>query len=148
MQYLTNMRYVVFSLFFFFISILARGQQVVVLDADNGNPIVNAVAFNQEKSKTVITDFDGKADLSVFDKNERITFKHISYETFKTTLTQIIKKGNKIYLSLKPEQLDEVVMSISKWEQQRKDIPQKIVSIDAKSIACLLYTSPSPRDRG
>ena len=30
--------------------------------------------------------------------------------------------------------MDEVVMSISKWEQQRKDIPQKIVSIDAKTI--------------
>ena len=36
---------------------------------------------------------------------------------------------------MKPEQLDEVVMSVSKWEQQKKDIPNKITSIDARSIA-------------
>jgi len=78
-------------------------------------------------------------DLSLFSKNERITFRHISYETFKTSPAQIIKRGNSVYLSLKPEQLDEVVMSISKWEQQRKDVPQKILSLSAKEIA---FTNP------
>ena len=47
------------------------------------------------------------------------------------------------YLEMENEQndkqLDEVVMSVSKWEQQRKDIPQKIASIDARSIA---FTNP------
>ena len=133
------MRYVVFCLLLFFISLSASGQQIVVLDADSGFPIVNAVVFNQDKSKTVVTDFDGKCDLSLFSKNERITFRHISYETFKTSPAQIIKRGNSVYLSLKPEQLDEVVMSISKWEQQRKDVPQKILSLSAKEIA---FTNP------
>ena len=133
------MRYVVFCLLLFFISLSASGQQIVVLDADSRFPIVNAVVFNQDKSKTVVTDFDGKCDLSLFSKNERITFRHISYETFKTSPAQIIKRGNSVYLSLKPEQLDEVVMSISKWEQQRKDVPQKILSLSAKEIA---FTNP------
>ena len=44
-----------------------------------------------------------------------------------------------MYLSLQTEQLDEVVMSISKWEQQKKDIPQKLASISAQSIA---FTNP------
>ena len=38
-------------------------------------------------------------------------------------------------MTLSPEQLDEVVMSISKWEQQKKDIPHKIESINAREIA-------------
>ena len=120
-------------------SFAIRGQQVVVLDADSDNPILNVAVYNQDKSKTVITDFDGRCNLSIFSENERITFKHISYETFKTSRAQIVKRGNTIRLNLKAEQLDEVVMSISKWEQQRKDVPQKIVSIDAKSIA---FTNP------
>jgi hemoglobin/transferrin/lactoferrin receptor protein len=133
------MRNVVFSLFLLLISIVARGQQVVVLDANSSNAIVNVAIFNQDKSKTAVTDFDGKCDLSIFGENERITFKHISYEAFKTSRAQIAKRGNQVYLNLKAEQLDEVVMSVSKWQQQRKDVPQKIVSIDAKSIA---FTNP------
>ncbi|WP_350289738.1 TonB-dependent receptor [uncultured Croceitalea sp.] len=135
MQFLTSMRYVVFLIFLLFISLAAKAQQVVVLDAASGNTVVNVAVFNQDKSKTAVTDFDGRCDLSVFGANERITFKHISYEAFKTTRIQIVKRGNRVYLNLRPEQLEEVVMSVSKWEQQRKDVPQKIVSIDARSIA-------------
>ncbi|MDT0606518.1 TonB-dependent receptor [Croceitalea rosinachiae] len=124
-----------FIVFLFFITASVSAQQIHVLDADSGNGIVNAAIFNQDKSKTAITDFDGRSDLSTFNPNERITFRHISYETFQTTKAQLSKKGNRVYLTLKPEQLDEVVMSVSKWEQQRKDIPQKIASIDARSIA-------------
>ncbi|GMN09707.1 TonB-dependent receptor [Croceitalea sp. MTPC9] len=139
MQFLTSMRYVVFFVFLLFISLSAKAQQVVVLDADSGNTVLNVAVFNQDKSKTAVTDFDGSCDLSIFDQNERITFKHISYEAYRTTRAQIAKRGNRVYLNVKPEQLDEVVMSVSKWEQQRKDVPQKIVSIDARSIA---FTNP------
>ena len=54
---------------------------------------------------------------------------------FRTTKKKIVANGNKVYLDLRPEQLNEVVMSISKWQQQRKDVPQKIENIDAQSIA-------------
>lgn len=122
-------------LFFFLISIPLLGQEILVLDADTNEPIINAAVYTIDKSKTALTDFDGKCNLAIFDKNERITFKHLGHEIFKTTKGQILKRGNKVYLISKAEQLDEIVMSISKWEQQKKDIPQKIVSIDAKSIA-------------
>lgn len=133
------MHKVIFFVFTLIIVIKTNAQQIQVLDADTGNGIVNVAVFNQDKSKTTITDFDGRSDVSQFSSNERIFFKHISYETFSTTKTQLNKKGNRIYLTLKPEQLDEVVMSVSKWEQQRKDIPQKIASIDAQGIA---FTNP------
>lgn len=114
---------------------MSVAQEVIVLDNSTGNPVVNVAIYNSDKSKTAITDFDGKSDLSIFDGNERITFKHISYQTYKTSKVQAAKRGNRIFLVLRPEQLDEVVMSVSKWEQQRKDVPQKIISIGARSIA-------------
>ena len=135
MQFFTSMRNVALIIFLLFFSFAVNGQQVVILDASSGNTVLNVAVFNKDKSKTTVTDFDGKCDLSIFDKNERITFKHLSYDVFKSTAAQISKRGNRVYLNLKPEQLDEVVMSVSKWEQQRKDVPQKIVSIDAKNIA-------------
>ncbi|MAU27110.1 MAG: TonB-dependent receptor, partial [Muricauda sp.] len=122
-------------LFFVLFSWAVSSQQIVVMDAENGNPVVNVAIYNKDKSKSAITDFDGRCDLSAFNRNERIEFRHISYQPLKTTKALILRKGNKVFLQLKPEQLDEVVMSVSKWEQQRKDIPQKVVSIDAQSIA-------------
>ncbi len=110
-------------------------QEITVLDLDTREPISNVAVYNNDKTKTALSDFDGKCDLSVFDKNERLNFQHISYEIRKATKNSIAKQGNKIYLLLKAQQLDEIVMSVSKWEQQKKDIPHKIVSIDAREIA-------------
>lgn len=117
----------------------ASAQEMTILDIDSKEPIVNVAVFNTNRTKTTISDLEGKCDLSIFSKNERITLRHISYEVYKTSLSQIIKNGSKALLVLRPEQLDEVVMSISKWEQQKKDIPHKIASLNSRSIA---FTNP------
>ena len=114
---------------------LVFGQEITLLDTETKEPVINAVLYNDDKSKTVLSDFDGTCDISVFNRNERITIRHLSYQTKRSTKQLLLKRGGKVDLSLKREQLDEVVMSISKWEQQKKDIPQKIVSINAQAIA-------------
>ncbi len=133
------MRSIGVALLLFMFSWTVVSQEITVLDADTGNPVVNIAIFNKDKSKTAVSDFDGRTDLAVFSRKERITFRHISYEEYTTTKSQIQRKGNRVYLNLKPEELQEVVMSVSKWEQQKKDIPQKIESIDARTIA---FTNP------
>lgn len=124
------------ALIFFFLFVwVVQSQKVKVLDADNGDAISNVAVFNSDKSKVALTDFDGFFNIALFSKNERIVVKHISYELLITTKSQIVKQGNRVFLTMKPEQLDEVVMSVSKWEQQKKDIPNKIVTINARDIA-------------
>ncbi|WP_394352410.1 TonB-dependent receptor [Pelagihabitans pacificus] len=105
------------------------------MDADTEEPISNVAIYNFDKSKTALSDLDGKCDLSVFARSERITFKHIGYQIRKTTPGQINRQGGRVYMVMKAQQLDEVVMSVSKWEQQKKDVPQKIASIDSREIA-------------
>ncbi|WP_237561824.1 TonB-dependent receptor [Flagellimonas algicola] len=139
MQFLSSMRNIGFVLLFLMASLSGFSQEITVLDADTGSPVANIAIFNKDKSKTSVSNLNGKANLDVFDGKERITFRHISYEELVTTRAKIGKKGNRVYLGLKPEELQEVVMSVSKWEQQKKDIPQKIESIDARTIA---FTNP------
>ncbi|MDB4291951.1 TonB-dependent receptor [Maribacter sp.] len=129
-----TMRKIVFGIVLLLFQ-LVSAQEIKVLDGDTREPVVNVAVYNLDKSKTAITDFDGKCDLTIFDRNERITFKHISYQVRKSTKAQIQKQKGNIYLILKAEQLEEVVMSVSKWEQQKKDVPQKIATIDARDIA-------------
>ena len=110
-------------------------QKATLLDAETGLPVPNVAVYNSEKTKTTISDFNGVIELSSFGRDEKITIKHISYRSITTTKTQILRKGGYLYLEITAEQLDEVVMSVSKWEQQRKDVPQKIENINAQTIA-------------
>jgi len=132
------MNKVVFIIFFIFFA-TGSAQEIRVLDFYTKEPIINVAVFNTDKSKTALSEMDGSCDISIFSNNERITFKHISYEVFKSSKTQLLRNNGRAYMVLKREQLDEVVMSISKWEQQKKDIPNKIVSMGARVIA---FTNP------
>ncbi len=128
-----------FVLLFLLVPYTVLAQEITILDAVTGNPISNIAVYNKDKSKTVVSDFDGKCKLDIFSKSEKIIFKHISYQTYEATKMRIARQGNRVYLDLKLEELQEVVMSVSKWEQQKKDIPQKIESIDARTIS---FTTP------
>ena len=134
MKFSASMNKVVFIIFFMFFATVSA-QEIRVLDFYTKEPIINVAVFNTDKSKTALSDLDGSCDISIFSNNERITFKHISYEVFKSSKSQLLRNNARAYMVIKPEQLDEVVMSISKWEQQKKDIPHKIASMDARAIA-------------
>ncbi len=127
------------TLILLFFTLTFYAQEVTVLDADTGIPVDNIAIFNKDQSKTTVTDARGKSELDIFSPDEKITFKHISYATYTTTKNQIERHGNRVYLHLKTEELQEVVMSVSKWEQQKKHIPQKIETFDARNIA---FTAP------
>ena len=114
-------------------------QEITVIDQESGMPIYNVALFNKDKSKTAVTNFEGKCDLTAFSNKERIILKHLSFITYKTTKNQLIKGGKKAMMAPNAQQLDEVIMSVSKWEQQKKDIPQKITTLNTAAIS---FTNP------
>ena len=130
-------KYLIIALFLF--SCFGNAQKITVLDGESKEQISNVAVFNKDKSKIALTDFDGVFNASVFGYKERITLKHVGYQEFNTTKQQLQRQGNKVYLVMKAQELDEVVMSVSKWEQQKRDIPNKIISLDARTIT---FTTP------
>lgn len=114
-------------------------QEVTVYEFETRIPVPNVAIYNNDRSKTVLSDLDGTADLSEFDRDERLTFKHIGYQTRRGAKFHFLRRGNLVFLLAAPEQLDEVVLSISKWEQQKRNIPQKITAITARDIE---FTNP------
>ncbi|HBR53752.1 MAG TPA: TonB-dependent receptor, partial [Flavobacteriaceae bacterium] len=82
-------------------------------------------------------DFDGKVDISKFNSSEEITFQHISHTTLtilKSTIT-----NNQVMLAEDLSALDEVVLSVSKFGQSKRDVPQQIVSINSNDV---LFSNP------
>ncbi len=129
------MRIVVSVLFILLFIPFANAQKIEVLSKTSNQPVPNAAIYNRDKSKSTITDFDGVADVSMFTDGEMLYFTHVSHKAFNILKTDILTAGNKVYLETDENQLSEVVISVSKWEQDKKDISQKIVSIKAEDIA-------------
>ncbi|MEJ2161923.1 MAG: TonB-dependent receptor [Robiginitalea sp.] len=110
------------------------GQQAGVYDQVTGEPIPDVAIFTADRTTTALTDFDGLFDLTPFPPDTRIELRHLSYQTRFLTREAIKRMGARILMVAKPEQLQEIVVSISKWEQQKRDIPQKIETISAASV--------------
>ena len=117
-------------LLFFLFPLSLWAQEVTVFDADTREPLHGVALFNADKSKSVLTDFDGKADITLFDDAEIIIFSEIAHREARYSKEQIATTFKfKVFLKQKENQLGEVVLSASKFAQNRKNIPQKIVGV-------------------
>ncbi|WP_338732444.1 TonB-dependent receptor [Mangrovimonas cancribranchiae] len=120
------------TLVFFLIVGVAFSQQIKVLDKVTKQPIPGVTIYNTLKNISTITNFDGEANISEFLENDNIIFNHMLYQDLSMKKSQI---GSIVYLTPTVEGLDEVFIAASKFEQKKKDIPQKIISIHKEDIA-------------
>ncbi|WP_298509404.1 TonB-dependent receptor [uncultured Kordia sp.] len=138
MKYSNKIKGIVGIISFIFSQVLF-GQEIQVKDIVNDRNISNVNVYNAEQSKGGITNARGNIDISIFSEEEKITFQHISYLPVTFTKQQILENKNIVYLVKRTAELSKIVISVSKWQQNKKEVPKKIVSIDSKQI---LYSSP------
>ncbi|WP_034920140.1 TonB-dependent receptor plug domain-containing protein [Gillisia sp. CAL575] len=115
-------------------TITFQAQEITILDQVTKNPIGNVAIYNLDKSKSVLSNFDGQADISKFSKEERLIFQHVSHLE-KSISKREIGKDWIVYLDEDENILQEVVLSVAKFQQDKKDIPQRIVSLSSEDIA-------------
>ncbi|WP_029038140.1 TonB-dependent receptor [Salinimicrobium xinjiangense] len=113
---------------------VSSAQQIIVLDRETKEPIFNVAVFNKDKTKTFLTGFDGEIDISAFSEREIIFFSHVSHIEFHATKKQILENGNTVLMKPSRNELDEVLLSVSKFEQNRRNVPQKVVSVNQSGI--------------
>ncbi len=121
----------------FFTKLLA--QNVKVVEKDSKLPIPGVAVYNETKSVMVTTDIDGVVNLDKFSPTEAIHFQHLFHVKTILTKSEIQRNNLVVIMAPKIEGLDEVVVSASKFEQNKRDIPQKIMNVSAKEIA---FTNP------
>ncbi|WP_339610915.1 TonB-dependent receptor [uncultured Planktosalinus sp.] len=114
-------------------------QEIKIIDSETKKPIPGVALFNPDKSKSGVSDLDGKINLNMFLNNETIHFQHTSFEPIFTTKSQILKNDGLVLLKPGSGQLDEIVLSVTKFGQDKKDIVQSVVSISASEA---LFTQP------
>ena len=121
--------------FFLFVSLLlilsTSAQNIVVINKSDKQPIPGVAVFNVVKTKTAITNFDGAVNLDDFSTNDKIHFQHLSYDKISVVKSSI---QDTLFLFPKATSLNEIVISASKFEQSKKEVPQNVISINSKAI--------------
>ncbi|MCF6297218.1 MAG: TonB-dependent receptor [Flavobacteriaceae bacterium] len=109
-------------------------QKGILLDKDSEFAISNVQVQNEDRSKKVISDKDGKVDLSIFYEMEVLTFTHVNYVELELMKNQIQRENTFIYLQFKSELLNEVFLSASKEKEKTNRIPEQIAIYSNKDI--------------
>ncbi len=122
------------------ISTEAISQNIFVYDQQTGSPIPNVVLFNIEKTNTGLTSNLGIVDISGFAKEEDIYFQHPTYNVVAFSKKNIAGLKYKVPLNEKLIDLDEVIISASKWETKSNEIPNKIEQIKRRDI---IFNNPA-----
>lgn len=117
---------------------VAESQDIKVLNTITKDPIFGVAVFNSTKTKSAYTNFKGNVNIDKFSKTDTLYFQHLSHITKAITKSEILKTKT-VYLQANTQGLNQIVVSASKFEQHKRDIPQKIVNTNEAIIA---FTNP------
>lgn len=126
-----------FILLLLFVSFSGGGQVLTVLDKSNLQPIENVAVFNLSHDKTALTNKDGQASLSGFSNSDTLYFQHPSYQEFILPFSALSGLNYQVTLTQSTVNLSEYVVSASKWEQKKEEVPNKITRIRSREVAYL-----------
>ncbi|OEK03775.1 hypothetical protein BFP97_06665 [Roseivirga sp. 4D4] len=120
---------------FSIISLSLWGQRVKVVNQADNTPISQATIQEKETDRGAITDAQGFADLKGFSQTGTLLFRHPSFRPREVKYSDLAKLNFTISLTEEFFQMDDVVVSANKWEQNKVEIPQQIAEFEAEEIA-------------
>jgi hemoglobin/transferrin/lactoferrin receptor protein len=112
-----------------------HGQTVTILDQETNRPLELATLSSATPPIYVTTNGQGQADVAAFQNVERIEIRSLGYKP-RVMSYQELQAGNlTVRLETSNLNLDEVVISGSRWRQNSDAVPSKITTISAKEVA-------------
>ena len=119
-----------------FLLLTAEGfsQVLYIRDRTSRTPLEAAAIFSETAKKFTTTDSRGRTDISGFRDATDIVVRLLGYNTEIYTWEELSQKQFRIYLETAEISLDEIVVSATRWEQKKRDIPSKITTIQKKDV--------------
>ncbi len=121
----------IFISIFLISSSVCIGQTVKVVGPGQ-SPDGDVAYFNANKSKSTLTNAKVLADLSNFQDSSLLLFQHPSYQ--EVTILKFQIKDGSIQLLDKVFEMNDVIVSANKWEQDISEIPNIILSVSAENV--------------
>src|SRR5688500_13969126 len=113
----------------------AFSQTITIKDKETLQPIEFVTLISDAHAAQTTTNSHGQADVSTFINAEKIEVHAFGY--LKTTISYSNLKSANFELLLSPFNLnlDEVVVSGTRWRQTTGNVPSKIISVSQREVA-------------
>ena len=129
------MKKIIFLWLFIAMYCLSNAQIITITDKETSDPLELVTLISENPKAFAKTNAQGQADISDFKGIEKIEIRLLGYAPITKSYTEIEKNKFKIELEIFGINMDEVVVSGTRWSQSSKDQTAKITSISAKSAA-------------
>lgn len=111
-----------------------QAQTITVTDAETGKGVELVTVISQNPRGFVITDENGQADVSEFRGSLRMEIRALGYVTVALAFHELEMREFKVSLKRDHLQIDEVVVSATRWRQSADDISTRVKPIRAKDV--------------
>lgn len=117
------------------VSVELNSQTLTVIDIESGETLPMVTIQNQTGSSILYSDVNGQSEISVIKDHEWIKISYVGYKSIETSWANIVQ--NKFVIKMTPSliELDQIIVSASKWSQSGRNIPMKVSILSAKDIA-------------
>lgn len=109
-------------------------QVVTVKNQDNQNALELVSVYNTDPNRSLLTNSNGKVDISYLNKNLPIVFRLIGFEKLELTYGEIEKNNFVVNLKTAAISLDNVVVTTNRWEENKSDIPSTIKVVIPRDV--------------
>lgn len=116
-------------------SLFSISQTITVKDKKTNLPLEMVSIVSNQPRVATFTNVKGQADISDFKTSEKIELRLIGYKAIQKSYTELELLSFEIALEDAGLSLDEVVISATRWAQNKNDVPEKITSISSKDVA-------------
>jgi len=115
-------------------SYICKAQTVTIVNQQTSKPLEEVSLISTNPKASAVTDKTGQAEIGKFKGSERILIRSIGFETLLLSYRQIQEKNFRIEIIPFDFNLDEIVISGTRWRQYSRDNPSKIISIKSADV--------------
>lgn len=114
---------------------MGNAQIITITDKQTHEPMKGVVLISESKQASVVTNARGQAEISAFAEAANIQIRHLGYQRRVLSFRDIEEANFKIALLRSSLNLNQVVVSATRWRQTTQNVPSKIATISAKEVA-------------
>lgn len=112
----------------------AFSQNLKVYNQSTRKPVEDVFVYHEDQAVTGSTLQNGSLDISKFPKTGNFVFQHPGFLQKSVSYEKLSQESFTVYLKERILEIDEVVVSANRWEQNKEDISQEILTLDKKQV--------------
>lgn len=115
--------------------LMSQAQVITVVDAESNSPLELAMIVSNRDNIVLTTNSKGQADISSFEGAELIQVRMVGYTTILLSFHELENMGFQLALEPTSIELEQFVVSATRWSQSTAEVPQKVISVSPRDVA-------------